>query len=781
MGVGPPLAEPAALLAHDGLVAVALQQLDAGGLDLAPVSLYDHVGTLLGEQALGAAQHLELGALDVDLHEARRRGELLGEAVQRAGVLRGVDDVRHVGLDETDRSAELAVAGEVAADALDRLGREVEGHRVSAGEPGEGHGVTAVVAAHVEAHAPGARQAAQVAGDLDLGRAKVDVQRRLRVGLEPQPTAEPERDTSHGSRAQNLGPGRALQTGPRSHRDQASAACSPGDGVAPAGDGAHAHAIWHAGAVLSRLSRGVTIVAALTLLAPATASAFKPTGITAAPADPQAGANSNFTLHFDVEEPARDLKGFVIHLPPGEVGAVTATPLCTQAQFAAKACPANTQVGTTATHATAYPTPITGLAVNVPGKLYNLAPIGPEPARLGIRLTPDVGDEILLQSIVTVRPSDGGLDSSTDGLPRTSAIGPIDINAVDITLFGKAGDPAKGFVSNPTSCAVATTTVDAIAYDGTQGSGSAAFTPTGCDKLAFAPTISATLDPGAKGGRPTITTVVESPAGQANARSVQITLPAGLGAVVTTLNHACPEAVFAQGACAANAQIGSARAETPALAAPLEGPVVLVKPDASPLPELIIDLHGPIDLRLPVTVGFGAGGRLQSTLDGLPDTALSRFTLTLAGGPDSLLSNARDMCTAPIAHVDATFVGQNGASSSSSVIPQIAGCQPQVSAKLKGLRSRHPVLGAALQRPAGPAADLGRREPPAHAARRPPARAQGDHRARRRAQGRAPDAAPRTAPPSRWAGCRRAGRARSRSTSSAAHCASRGACAPARP
>ena len=114
---------------------------------------------------------------------------------------------------------------------------------------------------------------------------------------------------------------------------------------------------------------------------------------------------------------------------------------------------------------------------------------------------------------------------------------------------------------------------------------------------------------------------------------------------MTTLNHACPEDVFAQGACAANAQIGSAKAETPALAAPLAGPVILVKPAASPLPELVIDLHGPIALRLPVTVGFGAGGRLQSTLDGLPDTALSRFTLTLAGGPDGLLSNARDLCS----------------------------------------------------------------------------------------------------------------------------------------
>jgi hypothetical protein len=453
--------------------------------------------------------------------------------------------------------------------------------------------------------------------------------------------------------------------------------------------------------VLSRLSRGATLVAALTLLAPASALAFKPTGVTAAPADAQAGANSNFSLHFDVEEPSRDLKGFVIHLPPGEVGAVTATPLCTQAQFAAKACPANTQVGTTTTHATAFPTPITGLAVDVPGKIYNLAPVGPEPARLGIRLTPAVGDEILLQSIVTVRPGDGGLDSSTDGLPRTSALGDIDINAVDITLFGMAGNPAKGFVSNPTSCGPATTTIDATAYDGTQGSGSGSFTPTGCDKLAFAPTVSASIAPGAKGGRPTLTTVVESAPGEANARTVQITLPAGLGAVITTLNHACPEDQFNQGACAANAQIGTAKAETPVLAAPLEGPVILVKPAASPLPELVIDLHGPISLRLPVTVGFGPGGRLQSTLDGLPDTALSRFTLTLAGGPDGLLSNGRDLCSGAVARVDGVFAGQNGATATSSVIPQIAGCRPQVSAKLKGLRKRHPVLALRFVAPLG--------------------------------------------------------------------------------
>jgi hypothetical protein len=434
--------------------------------------------------------------------------------------------------------------------------------------------------------------------------------------------------------------------------------------------------------------RAVAAVVAAALVAPASAAAFGPTGAAAAPSSAQAGANSNFTVHFDVAESARDLKGFVIHLPPGEVGAATATPLCTQAQFAAKACPANTQVGTTTTTATLLGVP---LALSIPGVLYNLQPIGSEPARLGIRLTPSVGDEVLLQSVITVRSSDGGLDSSVDGLPNTAGGIPIDVTAVDITLFGTAGSPAKGFMSNPTSCATATTTIDAFAYDGASGSTTAAFTPTGCGNLRFAPKLSAVLDGAAKGGRPALTTVVTQSAGEANARSVEVTLPAGVGAVPAILLRACPEATFAQGACPANARMGSAKAETPALAAPLSGPVILVKPAAMPLPELVLDLHGPISLRLPVTVGFGPGGRLRSTLSGLPDTALSRFTLSLQGGKDGLLANGRDMC-ASAPRVDAAFVAQSGATATASATPELRGCVPAGKATLKGLASKRPTL-----------------------------------------------------------------------------------------
>lgn len=54
--------------------------------------------------------------------------------------------------------------------------------------------------------------------------------------------------------------------------------------------------------------RAVAIGAvAAALLAPATASAFGPKTASAAPASTQAGANSDFTVHFDVDESARDI------------------------------------------------------------------------------------------------------------------------------------------------------------------------------------------------------------------------------------------------------------------------------------------------------------------------------------------------------------------------------------------------------------------------------------------------------------------------------------------
>src|SRR5918996_3019551 len=71
-------------------------------------------------------------------------------------------------------------------------------------------------------------------------------------------------------------------------------------------------------------------------------------GLSAQPADSQAGANTDFTIDmpFTGSGPDDSVRDLTIHLPPGLIGNPTATPLCTLAQFQAGAegsCPAESQ------------------------------------------------------------------------------------------------------------------------------------------------------------------------------------------------------------------------------------------------------------------------------------------------------------------------------------------------------------------------------------------------------------------------------------------------------
>ena len=80
------------------------------------------------------------------------------------------------------------------------------------------------------------------------------------------------------------------------------------------------------------------------------------------------------------------------HLPPGLAGDPFATPRCSEADYRADACPAATRVGSVAATATAVIVPpLVTLKQDVTGDLYNLAPAGAEPARLGAVLRPTGG------------------------------------------------------------------------------------------------------------------------------------------------------------------------------------------------------------------------------------------------------------------------------------------------------------------------------------------------------------------------------------------------------
>src|SRR3954453_15466232 len=89
------------------------------------------------------------------------------------------------------------------------------------------------------------------------------------------------------------------------------------------------------------------------LLAPAAASAdITVSNVQAKPADTKAGANSDFTMSFDLggSETIRDLD---VNLPPGLLGNPNNAAKCTQAQFDSDSCPAESKVGTQTVNVTA--------------------------------------------------------------------------------------------------------------------------------------------------------------------------------------------------------------------------------------------------------------------------------------------------------------------------------------------------------------------------------------------------------------------------------------------
>ncbi len=455
-----------------------------------------------------------------------------------------------------------------------------------------------------------------------------------------------------------------------------------------------------------QLAAACTLAAALVLAFPIAASAaFGLHSLNAAPDDTTAGANSDFHLHIGFEDPEQQVKDLTIHLPPGMVGNPTSPDVCTIAKLNADNCPPASAAGTTTTETMVWVSkPVLGMPLTVTGTIYNVEAQPGEPARFGIVLRPPASDlgvlpKIILQSAAKLRPSDFGLDTVLQDLPNTSGGMPVDIQSMDIVLQGKAGNPSKDFMRNPTSCATATTGFDATSYAQPDQvvSGQASFTPTNCESVPFSPQLSATVgSPGhtADGTAPPLTTVIEQEATEAGLRDATVLLPTGIGPTNAELGNTCPQEQFLAGACPNAALLGTAVAQSPLLSQPLTGQVVLVAPPAvGQLPLLGLDLRGQLNLQLFGSFLVTATGPGNAFI-GLPDIPISRFELTFE--EDHLISSTRDLCrgAAPIFHAD--YVSHSGATTSEDVAANVEGCggaeKATASVRLTKTRSDAPTL-----------------------------------------------------------------------------------------
>ncbi len=115
--------------------------------------------------------------------------------------------------------------------------------------------------------------------------------------------------------------------------------------------------------------------------------------------------------------------------------------------------------------------------------------------------------------------------------------------------------------------------------------------------------------------------------------------------------------------------VGRAKAITPALNRPLEGPIYFVKNvridkrtgrAIRTLPTLLVTVRGEVALNLRATTTTAKDGRLVTTFPTVPDAPVSRFELNLDGGRNGILVATRNICRAKGATATIETDGQNG-------------------------------------------------------------------------------------------------------------------------
>ena len=137
------------------------------------------------------------------------------------------------------------------------------------------------------------------------------------------------------------------------------------------------------------------------------------------------------------------------------------------------------------------------------------------------------------------------------------------------------------------------------------------------------------------------------PAGGADIASAQVSLPRTELLDQSHLDNVCTRVQLAAHACPPNSVYGHARALTPLLEAPLEGPVYLGTGYGHKLPDLVADLGGQIEVLLHGKVDTDPEGGLRNSFEVVPDAPVSEFVLSLQGGKKGLLQNSTNICTHP--------------------------------------------------------------------------------------------------------------------------------------
>jgi hypothetical protein len=390
------------------------------------------------------------------------------------------------------------------------------------------------------------------------------------------------------------------------------------------------------------------------------------------------GVGGTFSFRFSRQDGDQWLRGLTARLPDGLLASVKGLigpNLCSDAQANAGSCPAASRIGMVDAKAgvgdpfvleqkgdiyltEGYKGGAYGLMVKIRGIAG--------PFRGEMELSP-----IVVRQAIHVDRDTAQVTAVSDPFPVIHHGVPLRVREVTVLV------DRPGFMVNPSGCSPRQVGADIASDQGSVASLSHPFQVSGCAALRFKPRLALRLTGRkqvADGKHPGLRAVVRQAPGEAGMRRVVTRLPLSLALdpYRAQSDDLCEfdEARKKDPNCPARSIIGRARAFSPLLNRPLEGPVYFAKnvrihpKTGNPirtLPTLVTELSGEIDLVVRATTDTQKG-KLVTTFPAIPDAPVDRFELNLSGGKDGILVvSGTNLCRRPRGHVtEVDADGHNG-------------------------------------------------------------------------------------------------------------------------
>ncbi len=401
------------------------------------------------------------------------------------------------------------------------------------------------------------------------------------------------------------------------------------------------------------------------------------------------GAHSSFAVDLTRPDGDQFLTGLTVKTPAGFAANLNGVPYCPEAALAllgnalysglseltSSACPAASQIGTVSAGAGAGSRPF-----YAPGKVYLAGPYKGAPLSLAVVVPAvsgpyDLGN-VVARAAIEVNPTTARVTTVSDPLPQILEGIPLRTRHVRVNI-----DRPK-FALNPTNCNPHAVEATITGDEGAVAMRSTHYQVANCAILPFAPKLSLKLaGPSRRAGHPALTATLTARPGGANIARAVVAMPHAEFLDQAHIGTVCTRVQFAAEKCPQAAIYGFARAFTPILDRPLEGPVYL-RSSNHQLPDLVADLHGQVDFELAGRVDSVDGG-IRTSFEGLPDVPVSKFVLSMQGGAKGLLQNSRNICKGKAPRASMQLSGQNGRLLQTTV-PLRATC-----GKVGKKRSRH--------------------------------------------------------------------------------------------